>query len=77
MNFGYARNPGFDTVGSFDAIYGGVQLQRTLGRTASVYVNYNVQRQTSGIGCALCSADLMRHVIGVGFDWHMRPILFH
>lgn len=54
----------------------GLNLSREFGRNASMYFHYSMQRQTFnrplcfGPHCALIS---IRHVGGVGFNWHTRP----
>jgi len=59
--------------------YAGFDVHRSLGRYAGLYFMYNFQRQVVNSFCtgALCAQDFLRHSIGVGLDWHFRPITFH
>ncbi len=60
---------------NFDTVSAGGQLYRSLGRSANLYISYSYQRQDSsncGTICNLLGQD--RHIFGIGFDWHLRPI---
>jgi hypothetical protein len=55
-------------------------LNRPLGHEATVFLNYSFQHQTTNVlacGVGLCGNDLNRHIVGMGFEWHMRPFLIH
>jgi hypothetical protein len=80
---GYARNrsltgqAGTNGGYKFDSWQGGFNLSRQFGRFTSVYVNYTLQRQISdqpvcfGSGCR---TGFLRHVVGLGVDWHGKPM---
>jgi hypothetical protein len=61
----------------FTAWGGGVQMQRTLGRRATLDFRYSVTRQTSNTSiCALnipCGSIALRQQIGAGINWASRP----
>jgi hypothetical protein len=83
---GYSRNKGINALAtagaapqSFGYVYGGFNLDRTLGRALDLNFNYQVQHQTSNedfcIGTT-CNQNLTRHQITVGLNWHRQPIAF-
>ena len=81
-NAGYARNrsltqrAGTNGGYKFDSWQGGFNLSRQFGRFTSLYVTYNLQRQTSDQPICFgssCRADFLRHVVGLGVDWHGKP----
>jgi hypothetical protein len=85
VDVGYSRNKGINPFGttsaaqSFGYWYGGVGFDRTLGRALDFSVNYQLQHQTSNAAfCVgtICNADLTRHQISVGLNWHRQPIAF-
>lgn len=66
-------NPAFNTE------FVNARLERPLGHEAIGFLTYMLQHQSSNVmqcGAGVC-AGLNRHVGGVGFEWHMRPILIH
>jgi hypothetical protein len=61
----------------YETWQGGAMLSRELGQHMSFYLNYNVQRQISNNPLCFgdnCGTVLLRHLGGVGFNWHGRPI---
>ncbi len=55
----------------------GLGLSREFGPYLSMYVNYNAQRQTSNTSLCLgdnCARVFLRHVGGIGINWHARPV---
>lgn len=82
---GYAHNANpQQVVGSpnpvFNSEFVGAGLDRPLGHEASVFLNYTFQHQSTNVlacGLGLCGNDLNRHIGGMGFEWHMRPLLIH
>jgi hypothetical protein len=61
----------------YETWQGGAMLSRELGQHMSFYLNYNVQRQISNNPLCFgdnCGTVLLRHLGGVGFNWHARPI---
>ncbi len=68
------------TNAAFNTWYGGPTLSRPLGRHTRLYFNYYLQRQTgttnaSCITGGVCSSSLLRHLFGVGVNFHSRPYL--
>jgi hypothetical protein len=60
-----------------EAWEGGIQLSRELGRHLSVFIEYNVQRQVANDSLCVanrCGVTFLRHMGGVGLNWHPRPI---
>ena len=82
---GYAHNTNAQqVVGSPDSVFNtefvGARLERPLGHEATGFLNYTFQHQSTNVlacGLGLCGTDLSRHIGGVGFEWHMRPLLIH
>ena len=80
---GYAHNARLrqTTTGngsvSFDSVYAGFSLRRSLGRFMDMSFRYSIQDQrtsvsgTPGIGGG---STFVRHLFGFGFNWHRRPI---
>ena len=85
---GYAHNTNpQEAVGSpnpassaaFNTEFVDARLERPLGHQATGFLTYTFQHQSSSVlqcGPELCG-DLSRHIGGVGFEWHMRPLLIH
>jgi hypothetical protein len=81
MNFAYAHNTGLaqtsgGVVPRYQTVAGRVSVGHDLGRTMSMLFSYDVQNQTTqNIACSGLSCGLgIRHVFGVGFNWHAQPI---
>jgi hypothetical protein len=65
---------------TYDYVEAGVHLNHELSQHISMYLNYNVQRQTSNTALcegATCSTLYFRQVGGFGINWHARPIKIH
>ncbi len=77
-SFGIARNSTLSEVtvqNNFNTEFAYVQLTRLLGRETSVFISYNFQHQTSDFPlCLGCGTAFDRHVVGVGFEWHKKPL---
>ncbi len=61
----------------YEGWYGGAMLSRELGQHMSLSLNYNVQRQISNNPLCFgndCGTVILRHVGGLGVNWHSRPI---
>jgi hypothetical protein len=61
----------------FNTEYLAASLSRPLGRELGMYLNYNLQHQSStGISCGFlsCGDSITRHVVGLGINWHTRPL---
>jgi hypothetical protein len=80
---GYAHNRSLPQTTSgnientFDTVYGGASLSRTLGRYMTMLFTYNYQAQRAeAVPCVAgnCGTSLGRHLLGFGFDWHPRQI---
>jgi len=83
VSAGYAHNTPLTSTGSgitqgtFNTEYLAASFSRPLGRETGVYITYNLQHQSSGTAlCAnlLCDNSTTRHVLGLGINWHMRPL---
>jgi len=84
LNAGFARNTALlgtttQTSTAFNSWYGGSTLSRPLGRYTNLFLNYQMERQTTTTNApcitgGICSASLLRHHFGLGFDLHSRPI---
>ena len=62
---------------SYDSIYAGFGVQRTLGRYMDISFNYNLQDQrtsVSGPSTPIGTSTYIRHLFGFGFSWHTRPV---
>lgn len=79
---GYARNARLQstTMGtpfSFNSAYASTGLNRRLGRYADLFFHYSLQQQWSdaqnptGIDTG---SSLVRHIFGMGFNWHGRGL---
>jgi hypothetical protein len=82
-DFGYARHrslsgqPGINGGFKFDIWQGGLNLGRRLGLRTGVYVHYSLQRQNSDRPICFenrCETAFLRHVVGIGVNWHSRPL---
>ncbi|MBZ5647049.1 MAG: hypothetical protein LAN37_07480 [Acidobacteriia bacterium] len=79
VNFGIARNTSLSGVGAaqatFNSQFVSVQISRILTRECSVFLNYNLQHQTSNFPiCLGCGDSYARHMVGLGFNWQGRPM---
>jgi hypothetical protein len=84
-SFGYALNqaiaqaPG--STGSYNSLFGGVGIKRTLSRNATLSANYSLQHQTIGSAVcasgAVCAGQFNRNVISINFGWDFHPIPFN
>jgi hypothetical protein len=75
FNAGFAHNTALGLDESVNSAYYGLEVRRSLWRSAGFFFNYNAQRQTTAPGiCPGCNDSGLRHVIGFGVDWHFRPI---
>jgi len=83
LNLGHAYNQSLTQESStsrrtkYEAWQGGAMLSRELGPHMSFYVNYNVQRQITNNPLCYgdnCGTVLLRHVGGIGVNWHGRPM---
>jgi hypothetical protein len=80
FNAGYAHNNNLQGVvvtpnSAFDTAFFNTTLRRPLGRETIGFLTYTFQHQSAnGSTCepAWCGD---RHIGGVGFEWHMRPLL--
>ncbi len=55
----------------------GANLERNFGQHVSMYLNYNVQRQTSTRAICVggeCASVFLRQVVGIGINWHVRRV---
>jgi hypothetical protein len=72
-------SPGTSSVGNrtYNLGEAGVELSREFGEHLSLYLNYQVMRQTSNTPiCAggSCSSEFNRQIAEIGINWHARPI---
>jgi len=82
---GYAHNSSLQQVAGspnpvFNTEFVSAGLGRPLGHEATMFFNYAFQHQSTNVlSCSLglCGNDLNRHIVGMGFEWHMRPLLIH
>lgn len=61
----------------FETWEAGANLSREVGDHASIYANYQFQHQASNrLECFgnACGITYLRYVVGVGLNWHGRPI---
>jgi hypothetical protein len=82
LTLGYARNQALQQT-STSAItpqswFAGAQASRSFVSFGSLYVSYNVSRQ-SGLGtvCSLpaCATNQVMQTVSVGYNWGFRPII--
>ncbi len=60
----------------YRTLQGTVNISRELSRSMSIYFAYFVQHQDSSVPLCFdlnCGTNLVRHVVGAGFNWHGRP----
>lgn len=77
LSFGYAHNGALAAAtGSYNSMYGGAGMHRRLGRDGDLTFTYRLQRQQTSSACSasFCGRDFLQHVVGVGFQWQLRPI---
>jgi hypothetical protein len=81
VQFGYARNSALNGSSIYNYGTAGINLTRSVGRRGNISVFYNAQRQTSAqvaplpqVGCNTADCALLRHVVGMAFQWNLRPI---
>jgi hypothetical protein len=74
---GYARTAAISgKAGIYDARTYGAQVTRSIGQTLGLYLSYTGQYQTTPtVVSSPFVLDGWRHVFGVGFDWHPRPVV--
>jgi hypothetical protein len=72
----YSINPAFPNPGAISYQYGTVRLSHVMGRYMRAFAVYDLQHQTSGGSFVRgsTSTGLNRHVIGIGFEVHPRPV---
>jgi hypothetical protein len=85
-NLGYSRNRGLAVSGTttanqvYDYWFTGANLTHPLGRTMNVFLNYQLQYQTSASTIctpgAVCPTSLTRNQITFGFGWRRQPNSF-
>ncbi len=82
--FGFAHNRALSqttagpTTPVFNSGYAGVNVNRPFGRHMNLYLTYALQRQSSNTGpctVGICGNVPLRHHFGLGFNWHLRPIM--
>ncbi len=78
-NVGISRNSSLFLSGTqetFNYQFVGVQLLRVINREWSLFLSYNLQHQTSDApACVGCVDSYTRHIVGLGFEWHGRPMM--
>jgi hypothetical protein len=73
LNGGYSRNGALITGSKFNSGFGRVVVRRSLGQYTGVGANYSLLRQTGNCVAGNCPF-FTRHIIGVSFDWRLKPI---
>lgn len=93
FSFGYARNEGVVIPGlngapqgvvvptsqTYDYWFGTANFSHTLGRSASVYLSYGVNYQTSNDSFCItvtCGRSYLQHQISISLGWHPGPMGF-
>lgn len=84
LQFGYSRNSGLTTTStSSNQVYGywfgGANLSHPWGRTLNVFVNYQVEFQSSNASFCVgpaCTDSLTRHLVSIGLGWRDHPLAF-
>ncbi len=83
IDFGYAQNRALSGSGGvipgsrFNTWQGGASLSRLLGRTMTLFVSYQFQRETANAPVCLgaqCEGAFLRHIASIGFSWKGRAI---
>ncbi len=84
LNFGYSRNSGLTTTSTpsnqtYSYWFGGGNLSHPWGRRLTLFVNYQLDYQTSNssfcVGQA-CSDTFVRNLISIGLGWRDHPLAF-
>jgi hypothetical protein len=73
---GIARNTGLQSNLKFNSTYAGGTITHYIGRHASMFFIYNMQRQTGSrdvITINKVPVDLNRNVYGIGISWSFKP----
>jgi hypothetical protein len=76
-NQSLTRESEFVRRSRYETWHGGAMVSRELGQHVSLYMNYSVQRQISDVPLCFgnnCGTVILRHVGGLGINWHSRPI---
>lgn len=75
-NFSYAHNSSLQPNGAvtYDTEALGASLDRSIGRTVSVFFQYSLQNQSSNAASSALTSNFLRHTFGVGFSWSPRNI---
>lgn len=71
----YSLNPFFLNVGGFDTEFGTLRVSHNIGRSLRAFGVYGLEREQSGSPFLAGSTNtlLVRHIFGVGLEWHPRP----
>lgn len=83
IHFGYARNSAIreaisQNLPNFDNWYAGVNLERSLGRTARLSFSYTANIENSSLPISVIgqpATSFTLHQITVDFGWHTRPLV--
>ena len=69
-------NPAFPHPGVVNYQYGTVRITHIMGRHLRAFMVYDLQHQASGVSFVpgSTSTGLIRHVFGIGFEMHPRPL---
>jgi hypothetical protein len=79
---GYSRNmglrsgliSGLNSSLTYSTLFVNAGVRRQIGRYTGIDITYSFQRQSGVVPCLSCGDEVLRHTIGVGFDWGFRPI---
>jgi hypothetical protein len=75
---GYSRNvglsSGLNSSSTYSTLFVSAGVRRQIGRYTGIDITYSFQRQSGLVSCLSCGDEVLRHTIGVGFDWGFRPI---
>jgi hypothetical protein len=73
----FSQNQNVPANASYDSVYGGLEVQRRVGRDSELFFGYLGRYQTSNyVACltGICkSADLVGHQVNFGFSWRLKP----